>query len=90
LARKISRSYNPALCRVGDNDAEFGAARAAGIRKINTEVIRIESIPWRRYARCAIAFASAAARCMLDDISLVTVLCSSTAAAVAVTYSLTP
>ena len=51
---------------------------------------RIGSIPWRRYARCAIAFASAAARCMLDDISLVTVLCSSTAAAVAVTYSLTP
>ena len=40
--------------------------------------------------RCAIALASAAARCMLDDISLVTVLCSSTAAAVAVTYSLTP
>ena len=33
--------------------------------------------------------ASAAARCMLDDISLVTVLCSSTAAAVVVTYSLT-
>src|SRR5713226_9455350 len=33
--------------------------------------------------------ASAAARCMLDDISLVTVLCSSTAAAVDVTYSLT-
>ncbi len=33
--------------------------------------------------------ASAAARCMLDDISLVTVLCSSTAAAVAETYSLT-
>ncbi len=37
----------------------------------------------------AIAAASAAARCMLDDISLVTVLCSSTAAAVEVTYSLT-
>ena len=33
---------------------------------------------------------SAAARCMLEDISLVTVLCSSTAAAVEVTYSLTP
>jgi hypothetical protein len=33
--------------------------------------------------------ASAAARCMLVDISLVTVLCSSTAAAVDVTYSLT-
>lgn len=38
----------------------------------------------------AIAAASAAARCMLEDISLVTVLCSSTAAAVEVTYSLTP
>ena len=33
--------------------------------------------------------ASAAARRMLDDISAVTVLCSSTAAAVEVTYSLT-
>jgi hypothetical protein len=33
--------------------------------------------------------ASAAARCMFADISLVTVLCSSTAAAVEVTYSLT-
>jgi hypothetical protein len=33
--------------------------------------------------------ASAAARCMLVDISLVTTLCSSTAAAVEVTYSLT-
>lgn len=40
--------------------------------------------------RSAIAAASAAARCMLEDISLVTVLCSSTAAAVEVTYSLTP
>jgi hypothetical protein len=40
--------------------------------------------------RAAIAAASAAARCMLDDISPVTVLCSSTAAAVEVTYSLTP
>ena len=33
--------------------------------------------------------ASTAARCMLDDISLVTVLCSLTAAAVEVTYALT-
>jgi hypothetical protein len=33
--------------------------------------------------------ASAAARCMLVDISLVTVLCCSTATAVDVTYSLT-
>jgi hypothetical protein len=33
--------------------------------------------------------ASAAAFCMPDDISLVTTLCSSTAAAVDVTYSLT-
>jgi len=41
------------------------------------------------YARAAIAAASAAARCMLVDISFVTVLCSSTAAAVDVTYSLT-
>jgi LysR family hydrogen peroxide-inducible transcriptional activator len=40
-------------------------------------------------APAAIAAASAAARCMLDDISPVTVLCSSTAAAVEVTYSLT-
>ena len=34
--------------------------------------------------------ASAAARCMPVDVSLVTALCSSTAAAVDVTYSLTP
>ena len=47
-------------------------------------------LPMAGRYRCEIAFASAAARCMLDDISLVTVLCSSTAAAVAVTYSLTP
>src|SRR5438552_7322415 len=40
-------------------------------------------------APAEIAFASSAARCMLEDISLVTVLCSSTAAAVDVTYSLT-
>src|SRR5215831_17086113 len=40
-------------------------------------------------APAAIAVASAAARCMLEDISPVTVLCSSTAAAVEVTYSLT-
>src|SRR5260363_65474 len=40
-------------------------------------------------ARADKAWASAAARCMLEDISLVTVLCSSTAAAVEVTYSLT-
>lgn len=44
--------------------------------------------PGRPYP-AAIAAASAAARCMLVDISLVTVLCSSTAAAVDVTYSLT-
>ena len=37
-------------------------------------------------ARADKAWASAAARCMLEDISLVTVLCSSTAAAVEVTY----
>ena len=41
------------------------------------------------YAACPMLAASAAARCMLVDISLVTVLCSSTAAAVDVTYSLT-
>ena len=43
----------------------------------------------RAYAARPMLAASSAARCMLDDISFVTVLCSSTAAAVAVTYSLT-
>ena len=41
------------------------------------------------YAAMPMLAASSAARRMLDDISLVTVLCSSTAAAVDVTYSLT-
>src|SRR6185312_13445909 len=40
-------------------------------------------------AACPMLAASAAARCMPVDISLVTALCSSTAAAVDVTYSLT-
>jgi transposase InsO family protein len=40
-------------------------------------------------AACPMLAASAAARCMPFDISLVTALCSSTAAAVDVTYSLT-
>jgi hypothetical protein len=43
----------------------------------------------RVYAAWLMLAASAAARCMLEDISLVTVLCSSTAAAVEVTNSAT-
>jgi len=49
----------------------------------------LQARPLRGALYLPIDAASAAARCMLDDISLVTVLCSSTAAAVEVTYSLT-
>src|SRR6266540_117650 len=80
MPRSVSR------LRCGEFNADSG-----GLDAIREEA-RIGAMrrPMASRQRCAIAFASAAARCMLDDISPVTVLCSSTAAAVAVTYSLTP
>jgi len=68
--------FEPQMC--GDRGYEFvSEARAC---EDNRGILAIQ--------RPMLA-ASAAARCMLVDISLVTVLCSSTAAAVDVTYSLT-
>ncbi len=74
--------------------ARLPVSRALGSRR-DTRAMRIlearicHRAPASRLLYRPMDAASAAARCMLVDISLVTVLCSSTAAAVDVTYSLT-
>jgi hypothetical protein len=68
----------------------FVVSRFPGVNRYLPDQVR-GMFRLKRYAAylAAMAAASAAARCMLDDISAVTVLCSSTAAAVVVTYSAT-
>jgi hypothetical protein len=85
--RRHSAQHHPSKRRFAAPQDDVGELAAV----VGTALMRFCPACTSRlsYAAVPMLAASAAARRMLDDISLVTTLCSSTDAAVLVTYSLT-